>query len=398
MTREIALSAALCVLGCGGPATDSCEIDGDCERGQICRDGRCEASSGIDAGRGDDGGGSASDAGGSVDAAPDGSCGGGDVPIVLSPPNVLVVIDRSCSMRRTITDGEFGAGPEDPTTRWNIAREAVRRLTERYPTRVRWGLMAYPSALEGCAKAPDPQVVPASGTAAALYTALQTDDVQPFHWCDMGPIQPHQTPTGAALEAALLLPELNGAERDDFVVLITDGAASCGESDASMTDVGSRLQAAGIRTAVIGFGAETTAGTAATMLEALALAGGLADPSGPPSYYQAADGAALDTVLDAIVFPSIPCTFGLLETPPDPSLLHVFANGVELSAGTEWSYDASTNAITLLGDTCTDLRRGDITRLSVLYGCATPTCTPRDEACNGLDDDCDDNVDEACLD
>jgi len=54
-----------------------------------------------------------------------------------------------------------------------------------------------------------------------------------------------------------------------------------------------------------------------------------------------------------------------------------------------------TNTITLLGGACDDLRRAAITRLSVAYGCAIPTCTPHDESCNGLDDDCDD---EDCLD
>lgn len=57
-----------------------------------------------------------------------------------------------------------------------------------------------------------------------------------------------------------------------------------------------------------------------------------------------------------------------------------------------------TNTITLLGGACDDLRRAAITRLSVAYGCAIPTCTPHDESCNGLDDDCDDAVDEDCLD
>ncbi len=407
MVSRLLLSAGISiVLGLAGCSCSTstidgpCEVNADCDRGQVCLDDRCQLA--VDAAMGDGGGIDApsSDVPPATDVPTDGMCGGGDVPITLNPPNVLVVIDRSCSMRRTVTDGGFGTGPEDPTTRWNIAREAVRRLTERFPTRVRWGLMAFPNALEGCGDVPAAQVAPAAGTAAAVYAALLTSDVEPFHWCDMGDIQPHQTPTDEALEASLLLPELGDAGRERFVILLTDGAASCGANDASMTDVGMRLAAAGIRTAAIGFGSETTSGAAASNLEALAIAGGLANPAGPPSYYLAADGASLDSVLDAIVFPSISCTITLDSVPPDPSELHVFANDAELprDGADGWSYDAVSNTITLEGAACDDLRRGVITRLSVAYGCAVPTCTPHGEVCNGLDDDCDDEVDEDCLD
>jgi hypothetical protein len=393
--------ATLAGCSCSTSTLDGpCDVNGDCDRGQVCLDDRCQLAT--DGAIGDGGGFDvpAIDALPGTDTPLDGMCGGGEVPITLNPPAVLVVIDRSCSMRRTVTDGEFGTGPEDPTTRWNIAREAVRRLTERFPTRVRWGLLAFPGALEGCGAVPAAQVPPASGTAAAVYAALLTSDVEPFHWCDMGDIQPHQTPTDEALEAALALPELNDAGRERFVILLTDGAASCGADDASMTDVGTRLAAAGIRTAAIGFGSETTSGAAATNLEALAIAGGLPNPAAPPSYYLASDGASLDSVLDAIVLPSISCTITLDSVPPDPSELHVFANDVELTrdAPDGWSYDPVSNTITLEGGACEDLRRAVITRLSVAYGCAIPTCTPHDESCNGLDDDCDDSVDEECLD
>lgn len=396
------LGACALIAGCSCATPETgCVTNDDCRSGYACIDERCVLPTdapGLDGGPLDTAGLDTSGLDGGFDSG-DAACGGGDIPITLNPPNVLVVIDRSCSMRRTVTDGEFGTGPEDPTTRWNIAREAVRRLTERFPTRVRWGLMAFPQALEGCGMPPIAQVTPAAGTAEATYAALLTSDVEPFHWCDMGDIQPHQTPTGDALEAALMLPELSDASRERFVILLTDGAASCGENDASMTEIGGRLRAAGIPTAVIGFGSETTSGTAATMLDALAVAGGLANPSGPPSYYLASDGASLDTVLDAIVLPSIPCSFSLDSVPPDPSLLHVFAGDVELVRDDPngWSYDAGTNSITLLGTACEDLRRAVTTRLSVLYGCAVPTCTPRGEVCDGLDDDCDDRVDEDCL-
>lgn len=404
--------ALLCVVtGCSCEAepgdSAGCTTATECPSGSVCVDGTCTPSTLTDGGGNDTGAGfdgtmpgiDGSEFGTDTSMSPDTTCGSA-IPIDLNPPNVLLVFDRSCSMRRRFVETEvFGSGPEDPGTRWYVAREAVRRLTLRYPGRVRWGLMAFPDPREGCGMPTTTEVPPAPMTADTIYATLMTDDIQPFGLCGLdnsdSTTQPRDTPTQDALEEVLLLPDLMDATRESFAVLLTDGGASCGATPASLMDVTSRLRAAGIDTAVIGF----TVGADESTLEAIAASGGLPRPGGPPSFYAADDAADLDAALDAIVLPTIPCTFALDDVPPDSETLRVGLNDVEaMEDGTNgWTYDAGTNEVTLHGEACTRLRNGDITRISVAFGCGQLACAPRPEECNGLDEDCDDRVDEDCL-
>mgnify|MGYP000949156262 CR=1 FL=1 len=64
--------------------------------------------------------------GGQPDADPDATCGATGITIEALPPDLLVVFDRSCSMRRFYNSNEpvFGYGPTDPATRWAVASKA----------------------------------------------------------------------------------------------------------------------------------------------------------------------------------------------------------------------------------------------------------------------------------
>lgn len=62
-----------------------------------------------------------------------------------------------------------------------------------------------------------------------------------------------------------------------------------------------------------------------------------------------------------------------------------------------WSYDADAHALVLHGEARDRLRRGDVRRIAVGFGCAPVDCEPRPEVCNGLDEDCDDAIGEGCL-
>ncbi|RLB48236.1 MAG: hypothetical protein DRJ42_23685 [Deltaproteobacteria bacterium] len=404
-----ALSFSLCLLvslaasGCSDPATPggSCATSSDCDSPDLCLDGLCVTPITADSGNGDTGTRSTDSGIDSAvsDTGADASCGNEAIPFDYRPPNVLFVFDRSCSMRRRLDDSTlFGTGPDDPRTRWYVAREAALSLIADYESRVFWGLMAFPDPREGCGMPATAEVVPGPGNRMAIEAELVRNRIQPFGLC--GPdntdttTQPRQTPTFEALEGASTLPEMMDTMRDSFVVLLTDGGASCTDADALGT-LTATLGSMGIPVAVVGF--STSDGE--TTLEAIATNGGLPRPGGMPSYYTAESRADLDSIFSEIATRVVSCELSLTTTPPNPDEIFVSVDDVDLaeSATDGWSYDAAANSITFNGTPCDRLRSGDITRIGISFGCAPSACIPQPEVCNGLDDDCDDMVDEDCL-
>jgi hypothetical protein len=349
---------------------------------------------GIDTGRGDSAGGDAR-----ADTAGDTSCGGEAVPFDYRPPNILLVFDRSCSMRRRLDDiGLFGTGPDDTRTRWYVAREAALSLVASYETRVFWGLMAYPDPRESCGTAVSAEVVPGPGTRAMIESELTRMEIQPFGLCGLDnsdtTTQPRQTPTRDALESALALPEMMDPLRASFALLVTDGGASCA-TNGELSTLSAMMASMGVPVAVVGF----ALGSDEATLEAIASAGGLPRPGGSPSYYTAESAADLDAVFTEIAARVVSCELSLTTTPPDPSAIYVYVNDAPLAedAAEGWSYDAAANSITLNGTPCDQLRRGEVTRINISFGCMPEMCVPQPEVCNGLDEDCDDAIDEDCL-
>jgi hypothetical protein len=204
------------------------------------------------------------------------------------------------------------------------------------------------------------------------------------------------TPTAASLSMLGGYDRLLGAEREDFVLLLTDGlpncnsslsgatcecvAASCADArncldkDAAVAAAQS-LKSKGIRTIVVGFGADTAAGTAPGVLAAVAEAGGFprscangTDAECAPGtcnqatkmcstkFYQAADGAALVTALNqiGILVGGDPCDYTLDASPSDPRFLSVIIDGVSTSSGPDtWSLNAGK--VTFTGALCSKL-------------------------------------------
>lgn len=231
------------------------------------------------------------------------------------------------------------------------------------------------------------------------------------------------TPTGMSLRMLGSYGPLKDANREDFILLLTDGLPNCNSQNvntcavpacnctlanadcgspgtpmppacvlgcldktASLAEINT-LRGLGIRTIVVGFGADTAAGSAADTLNAMAAAGGFARacPNGTNAecgtgntcdtntklcqrkFYQAANGTELAKALDDIsksITSGDPCDYVLDSTPSDPRFLSVIINGVSTPQGSNtWTYVAPSGAgsahVKFQGDLCTKLTTSD---------------------------------------
>jgi hypothetical protein len=346
-----------------------------------------------------------------------------------SKPNLMLVVDKSGSMM-----------DETPTRISELQRAMVGNSADgfltaaRTATVARMGLAVYPTATstEPCGMPVNggASVVPGkmvydivdapSDDESALNTASQqiAAFIQGMGANATNPDQQVKggTPTAAMLALIGNLPSLNTEERDDFILLMTDGLPNCnaslppnqciicadGSAPPCNPDVRSCLDDAravreiqtlsqkGIRTIVVGFGSATAGTLAAPPLNAMAEAGGMArtcvqaDGSRDPAlcgsescdastnlcttrFYKAKNAAELAAALQQItvlVGAGSPCEYALDSVPSKPELLQVtLAAGTANASGeVQWEqpavqkagtdYEYAAGKVTFIGDTC----------------------------------------------
>jgi hypothetical protein len=272
-------------------------------------------------------------------------------PIALelpTPPDLLLVVDKSGSMKDPIVGGQ---------QKWAAMRGALNTTLTTNADGINFGLMLYPLDNECLIGGASPAVSPTSST--AITGALA------------GVSPEGGTPTHTALQSSLSYYQsnpVNAAGR--YVLLATDGEPNClaPNGDSSVTEsiaAVAALKAAGIPTFVVGFGDGVNAAT----LQAMAVAGG-------QTQYYAADSPAnlalaLDAIADQVALPD--CSFVLSESPPDASRLRLYFDASEVGRSTlhteGWDYDAATNSVTVYGGSCTELQTGTVGEVRVDYGC-----------------------------
>jgi len=259
-----------------------------------------------------------------------GDDGGGIDGDVCKAPQMMLLLDRTGTMHRDLT----GATPPDTadghaSAKLTLAIHAIEALMAQpnIDQALRLGLAMFPrdpgggecltlsQRLSGSATFSNPAcevgeipVPPAFGTSAQIASYL---DPETTTICNT-------TPTGSGLLTArdglvsLAIPDVK-----QYIMLVTDGADfydSCPTPDP--LDVLRQLDAQGIATFIVGFGAQETTpqGVNPPLLNRMACAGHTAknfatacmavtggydavDPNGARLYYDAADGAALSTAL-----------------------------------------------------------------------------------------------------
>ncbi|MBM4780511.1 MAG: adventurous gliding motility lipoprotein CglB [Archangiaceae bacterium] len=332
-----------------------------------------------------------------------------EVEIDLAPvlkPNVMLTVDRSGSMGALIDPSCQGAGC---ATRMGDLKQAVSTFTALADSSVRLGLTAFPRDPTTQTGA-EASCLAANAVRVPLPPSSRSDDAQAdqANRATAGQVNAAVqslnpaggTPTGATLAFLSTHDGLNSADfRNDFVILLTDGLPNCnaenpndyvqsaaacrcqtGGGDCSGLDVRRRgcldadatvaqveaLKAKGVRTIVVGFGADTNQADARDVLERLARAGGVARACTSDAQcgagntcsnqecsrwsFQAGNRAELEQVLSTVLTGLMParCLRELPQKPVVPGAVSLILDGRPISRGPDtWQLVSNDRQIQL---------------------------------------------------
>ncbi|MCC6898200.1 MAG: VWA domain-containing protein [Polyangiaceae bacterium] len=322
--------------GCTGACTPGtfCSASGSC-----IADGTCAAD-------GDCGGGKVCDPN-TLTCTVGGKCGQKPFKLVAQTPNLMIVLDRSGSMGKSV--------PGSNKSRWQVASEALAQVFKKYDGKIDFGLSLFSACLsQGCA----PGIIdaPLPTPVATLQAKIAATKL-----CNSGH---NETVIGGTLQALVGHPALQAPGKENVVVLITDGADNCGGGGANAATA-LKNQPVPVKTYVVGFSGDVNK----SELSKIATAAG----TGP--YYQAENAAQLDASLSAITQDVATCSYKLDEVPPS-SGVWVFFNkdpkGVPQDGTNGWSYDAPTQSVVFHGSSCALIKQGAVTAIDVIYACEKP--------------------------
>jgi len=351
------------------------------------------------------------------------TCGGTKLGAAPTAVNVLLVVDKSLSMKDPFAGssggsggaGSSGAGGGTGESKWSALSTALASAVDATKGSVAYGLDFFPSSSDPSKPLPSDCSLPAGNTpAVAMGSNATTIAAIKQALTDNSP--GGATPTAAALSRALdYFTKGAGAqlEGDRYVLLATDGGPNCDTAltcqaasctvnmdgkcppntnccdpkldpagpgkcldDTATTMVVTALAKANVRTFVVGIpGTESYEAT----LNAVAVAGEATNPKAPPSYFavSAAGGVmALSQALTSITTGLIrTCDLHLSSTPPDLDQINVVIDGTTIPEGSAdgWSLDMTTTppTVVLKGATCRMVETTGAQQVDVTFGCPT---------------------------
>jgi hypothetical protein len=357
---------ATAALGCGNPQVSNSGGNGNGAGGSGNGSG---GSSGSGRGGSNGGGGSgvgvpgfelpdASNKPSQPGNTPDASCGFQDYMLERRPAELLLVLDRSGSMRQ----------PPDfmtLTSKWDETVPAVNETIMKTEAAVSWGMKMFPAGQIECATTDGVDVPIAPNNAAMILAAI-------------GGTTPlgNGTPTRQAIQKAVAHLKATPTNTPRYILLATDGEPNCaddmtdGLEDANGAVEAVRVAAAeGFKTFVIGIATQLS--NANMTLNRMAEAGG--EPRmGDPRYYPVANRQELVTTLGLITGKVADCVFPLSKLPPSPSDVAVDVNGMRVTRDQTkmngWDYTANNMAIQIHGPACEAIKNANA-QVKITFGC-----------------------------
>jgi hypothetical protein len=335
-------------------------------------------------------------------------CGAATVTLDFVRPNLYFAIDASGSMKEGIPLGQaVSTVGIPPSNRYAALSRAIQPLLLRVGHRVNYGATLFPTSDESC------------DSGEEIHELGPGDDVSFAVSGELGPVLRafmfninRRTPRGGtpvALALGGVIPRLREAGAETYVFLVTDGGPNCNADtrcgadtcipsiervrvsdelvcgadvnccdgsvfgpDNCLDTSGSlaavqALAAAGVHTFVIGIpGSEAYA----TVLDQLAVAGGVARAESP-RYYRVADAdELLETVSALGSTVALSCTIALREPPPDPALVNLFFDGQLIPSDPleGWTFSDETT-VQVQGAACELLTAGEVLQADVIAGC-----------------------------
>lgn len=339
-------------------------------------------------------------------------CGAATVALEFVRPDLYFVMDGSGSMLENIpagtgSSGIFGETLLPPSDRYGALALAIEVLLARIGHRVSYGARLFPSGEEVCDSGEEVMPLTAGDTVSFAVSGESGPVLRELMFSIRRRSPRGGTPIAFALDATYRT--VGGRGDGTYVFLVTDGApncnpsASCG-SDACipnlehvrlsetltcdeelnccdravlgpencLDDQGSlaaieQLAAAGVRTFVIGMpGSEAYA----SLLDRLAIAGGVPRPD-TPRYYRAGDAEELIETVGALGQQlALSCTIELVAPPPDPALVNLFFDGQLVPADplNGWTF-SDEQTVQVVGEACALMRAGQVLQADIVAGC-----------------------------
>jgi MYXO-CTERM domain-containing protein len=278
-----------------------------------------------------------------------------------TPSRMFIVLDHSSSMNDTLAGG---------SSKWTIARQAVETVATAYESKIELGLNVFPRPNQ-CSPG-QTLVQPALNNATAIKNALP----------GAPPASGNYTPMAQTIDVVAAETALADAAHRPSILLITDGWQWCSPYDAKTRtwplEAVQRAAQKGIKVYVVGFGGAVDVETMNKMAVAAGTARPNCDPTGTTSaspnkcYYQADSLAQLNAALDAI---SIQVSAEVCD-------------GLDNDCDGQVDEGLTRNCASACGGGTEQCVNG------VWGGCDAPQ--PVAEICDGKDNDCDGTVDEGC--